>query len=127
MVEEKTSTSHGGPFMTPIIWPMVYIAIFIHSGFIYAITLMMSGKVQLYSYFWCKKFKFERSQNFKWNNFLFKVFFLIASSIIGVTAGSHRLYSHRSYKVTTSMKYFMLLLISISGQVNLSKLSVGSH
>lgn len=45
------------------------------------------------------------------------VLFLVIFSIFGVAAGSHRLYAHRSFKVSTPFKYFLLLLISISGQV----------
>lgn len=50
-----TNQTHKGPFLTPIIWPMVYIAAFIHSGFIYGMYLFLSGKVKLYSFYWCKK------------------------------------------------------------------------
>lgn len=113
-----SSSKSFQPFLTPIIWPMLYAAVFIHSGFIYGMYLMLTFRLKFYSYLWCKLL-FMVPQNLLIFSSQILVAFLVCSSIIGVTAGSHRLFSHRSYKVKTPMKYLVLLLISISGQVRI--------
>lgn len=44
-------------------------------------------------------------------------------SAIGVTAGAHRLYSHKAYKAKFLMKLFVIVLQTVAGQV--SKIDAG--
>lgn len=37
---------------------------------------------------------------------------------LGITAGAHRLWSHRSYKATRPLKLLLLTFYAIAGQVN---------
>jgi len=37
---------------------------------------------------------------------------------LGVTAGAHRLWSHRSYKAKLPLRIFLAICHSIAGQVN---------
>ena len=41
---------------------------------------------------------------------------------LGITAGSHRLWSHRSYKAKWPLRVLLCAFASIAGQVNLSYL-----
>lgn len=50
---EARSVGHDGLFLTSLIWPIVIIAVFIHTGFVYGVYLMITGSVKVYTYFWC--------------------------------------------------------------------------
>nr|AER29855.1 acyl-CoA Z6 desaturase [Planotortrix octo] len=47
---------------------------------------------------------------------LFFSFILLIASVIGVTAGAHRLWSHRSYKANLPLQIILMLMQSLSGQ-----------
>ena len=44
---------------------------------------------------------------------------LVFGSGIGVTAGAHRLWSHRSYKAKWPLRLILITLFTIAGQVRL--------
>lgn len=48
----------------------------------------------------------------------FVVFFLSIASFIGVAAGAHRLWAHRSYKAHGFLKFVLLILQTCSGTVS---------
>lgn len=53
--------------------------------------------------------------------FLFSLilaFALLYGSGLGVTAGAHRLWSHRAYKAKAPLRLFLLWLHTLAGQVN---------
>lgn len=52
--DPKMSSKTFQPFMTPIIWPILYAAVFIHSGFIYGMYLMLTMRIKFYTYVWCE-------------------------------------------------------------------------
>lgn len=43
-------------------------------------------------------------------------------SALGITAGAHRLWSHKSYKASTPLRVFLALANSMAFQVNKGKL-----
>lgn len=49
--------------------------------------------------------------------FLFSAFFMIEMSGFGITAGAHRLWSHRAYKAKWPLRLILVFLFTISGQV----------
>lgn len=49
---------------------------------------------------------------------LFIVFALIVFSGFGITAGAHRLFSHKSYKANAKLRLLLIFLFTISGQVS---------
>lgn len=46
---------------------------------------------------------------------------LVIGSGIGVTAGAHRLWSHRSYKAKWPLRLILITLFTIAGQVRDSR------
>lgn len=52
----------------------------------------------------------------------FSGFFCGAAVGLGVTAGAHRLWSHRAYKATLPLRILLITIFSMSGQVNTSPL-----
>lgn len=43
---------------------------------------------------------------------------LIVGSGLGITAGAHRLWSHKAYKATWQLRLLLTFLFTISGQVS---------
>lgn len=43
---------------------------------------------------------------------------LVIGSGFGITAGAHRLWSHRAYKATWQLRLILIFLFTITGQVN---------
>lgn len=56
--------------------------------------------------------------NFCMSSLLFVAFILLYGSGLGVTMGAHRLWSHRSFKATASLRLFLLWLHTLAGQVS---------
>lgn len=48
---------------------------------------------------------------------LFLAFLTIYTSGFGITAGAHRLWSHRAYKAKWPLRVILILLFTITGQV----------
>lgn len=68
--------------------------------------------------FWIYE-KSLRSLKFEWNQifFLFSVILLIIGSGFGITAGAHRLWSHKAYKAHWQLRLILIFLFTIAGQV----------
>lgn len=49
--------------------------------------------------------------------FVLLAFILLYGSGLGVTAGAHRLWSHRAYKAKAPLRLFLLWLHTLAGQV----------
>lgn len=58
-------------------------------------------------------------QNEQQNCIIFPVWALIVFSGFGITAGAHRLFSHKSYKANAKLRLLLTFLFTISGQVSL--------
>ncbi|XP_043273754.1 acyl-CoA Delta-9 desaturase-like [Venturia canescens] len=76
-------------------WPDLLAQIFIHVGFVYGFGLIFT-KAKLLTSLWA--------------------LFLIIMSGFGITAGAHRLWSHRAYKAEWPLRLILVFLFTIAGQ-----------
>lgn len=84
-------------FEQPLAWRNIYIMAVIHVGCIYGIF---------------------RVPEAKWQTWLMFIAYYLVSGL-GVTAGAHRLWCHRTYKATTPIKVMLMLFNCISFQNDL--------
>lgn len=96
-VEENTACEKKEKlvYKTRIVWFNVMLFVYLHLGFIYGLYLGFS------------------SASFK--TILFAYFYGSLGGL-GITAGSHRLWSHRSYKAKWPLRAFLCMLASIAAQ-----------
>jgi len=92
MTPPNEPNAGGGYFLTPINWFMVVYMLLTHIGAIYGLYRTSSMAVFLETIVWY--------QVCGW----------------GVTAGMHRLWSHRSYTAALPTRIFLILLASMSNQ-----------
>lgn len=114
-------------FRPELRWPDLCAQIFLHAGAIYGLVFQFYT-IKFYTLIWCKclrvnHFKFVcffwtygLIMIFVWVFVLFTVFALIVSSGFGITAGAHRLFSHKSYKANAKLRLLLIFLFTISGQ-----------
>ncbi|XP_044743803.1 acyl-CoA Delta-9 desaturase-like [Chrysoperla carnea] len=76
-------------------WPDLFGLVILHIAFVIAFILMFTT-AKFYTTLW--------------------TFFLIYASGFGITAGAHRLWSHRAYKAKWPLKLILTFLFTISGQ-----------
>jgi len=50
---------------------------------------------------------------------------LYEGGILGITAGAHRLWSHRAYKATWQLRLILMLLHTLAFQVRMSSFLLG--
>ncbi|XP_023308966.2 acyl-CoA Delta-9 desaturase [Lucilia cuprina] len=81
-------------FKAKIRWPDLGAQLFLHVGGLYGFYLLFSAK--FYTFLW--------------------VVFTIWASGIGITAGAHRLWSHKSYNASLPLRILLIFLFTIAGQ-----------
>ncbi|KAK9743780.1 hypothetical protein QE152_g8321 [Popillia japonica] len=86
--------SEDEKFIPRIKWPDLAAQLFIHIGCAYGLYLCF------YSRFYTSLF----------------AFCTIYTSGFGITAGVHRLWSHRAYKANWALRFFLVILFTITGQ-----------
>ncbi|KAK6629877.1 hypothetical protein RUM43_003698 [Polyplax serrata] len=92
---EKQNQDENKKFIARIKWADLSGLAFVHLGCIYGLYLLiLSRSIQTYAW----------------------LFFSIYSSGFGITAGVHRLWSHRAYKANYLLRVILLILFTISGQ-----------
>jgi len=84
------------PYQLEIVWKNVGLFAFLHLGSIYGLYLMLTGAVM-------------------WQTWIFIVLLYFASGL-GITAGAHRLWAHRSYKAKIPAKLILLLFDTLALQ-----------
>lgn len=77
-------------------WPDLIAQLFLHLGAVYGLFYLVTLQAKFYTYLW--------------------VLILIYSSGFGITAGAHRLWSHKSYKAAFPLRVLLVLLFTITGQ-----------
>jgi len=83
------------PYEPKIRWPDLIAQIFVHGGCLYGLYLACTS-AKLYTVIW--------------------VFVLVYTSGYGITAGVHRLWSHRAYKAKWPLRVLLAFLFTITGQ-----------
>uniref|UniRef100_A0A2M4BPJ9 Putative fatty acid desaturase n=1 Tax=Anopheles marajoara TaxID=58244 RepID=A0A2M4BPJ9_9DIPT len=84
------------PFRAQIRWPDFLAQLFVHVGFVIGAVLLVTLQVKLYTFLW--------------------TILLVWASGIGITAGAHRLWSHKSYKARWPLRLLLMFLFTICGQ-----------
>ncbi|OWR47309.1 desaturase [Danaus plexippus plexippus] len=83
-------------FKPRIKWPDLLVQLCLHSTTVYGFYLILVNRVKLYT--------------------ILFVFFTIYTSGFGITAGVHRLWSHRAYKANLPLRILLALLFTVTGQ-----------
>lgn len=86
-------------FVPQIRWPDFIVQLSLHLVSLYGFYLLLTNKLQLYT--------------------ILFVLVTIYSSGFGITAGVHRLWSHRAYKARLPLRVVLALLFTITGQRDL--------
>ncbi|XP_068153051.1 acyl-CoA Delta-9 desaturase [Drosophila tropicalis] len=92
--EATVNAEEEEEFKPQIRWPDLIAQTFLHSGALYGAYLLFYAK--LYTFLW--------------------VVVTIWVSGIGITAGAHRLWSHKSYNASLALRILLAFAFSISGQ-----------
>nr|XP_033329737.1 acyl-CoA Delta(11) desaturase [Megalopta genalis] len=92
---DKNYRSSKTKYVPRIRWPDLVAQIFIHAGCVYGLYLMLS-QAKLLTSLWA--------------------FVTIVISAFGITAGAHRLWSHRAYKAKWPLRLLLIFLFTIAGQ-----------
>ncbi|XP_055324482.1 acyl-CoA Delta12-desaturase-like isoform X2 [Sitodiplosis mosellana] len=94
--ENMDSVEHdAATFVPKIRWPDLTAQLFLHTGAIYGLIFQFYT-IRFYTLVW--------------------FFALIVFSGFGITAGAHRLFSHKSYKANAKLRLLLTFLFTISGQ-----------
>ncbi|XP_068972638.1 acyl-CoA Delta-9 desaturase-like isoform X1 [Bombus flavifrons] len=92
---DETYRSSKAEYVPRITWPDLIALIFVHVGCIYGLYLIFT-EAKLLTTLWA--------------------FVVIYTSGFGITAGAHRLWSHRAYKAKWPLRFLLILLFTITGQ-----------
>ncbi|XP_041989217.1 acyl-CoA Delta(11) desaturase-like [Aricia agestis] len=92
---EKLVAPQAGPWKYEFVYPSVIGTTYIHLAAIYGLYLAVTAA--------------------QWYTLVFTAFTAVAAGI-GVTAGAHRLWSHRSYKAKPPLHFLLMIMQSITFQ-----------
>ncbi|XP_046406704.1 acyl-CoA Delta-9 desaturase-like [Ischnura elegans] len=97
MSRAPTDTRVDGsrPFRASFKWPDLCAQVLIHGGCLYGFYLIFAS-ARVYTTIWA--------------------FFVLYASGFGITAGAHRLWSHRAYKAKWPLRLLLVFLFTITGQ-----------
>ncbi|XP_058059024.1 acyl-CoA Delta-9 desaturase isoform X2 [Anopheles bellator] len=84
------------PFRAQIRWPDLLAQLFVHVGFVIGALQLVTLQAKLYTFLW--------------------TVLLVWASGLGITAGAHRLWSHKSYKARWPLRLLLMFLFTICGQ-----------
>ena len=120
MLPGNVGTDHT--FKRKIVWFNAVGFLLLHMVGVAGVFTMILGYTKFATTIYCK-YKYDFCINLECFNVVFCLFrgpvlFLTFASGMGITAGAHRLFSHRSYKAATWLSVTLLLLHTMAGQVN---------
>ncbi|XP_017888699.1 acyl-CoA Delta(11) desaturase [Ceratina calcarata] len=95
VVDKTYRAGNSTEYVPRIAWPDLMAQVFLHVGFIYGFYLIFT-EAKLFTTLWA--------------------FFIVYTSGFGITAGAHRLWSHRAYKAKWPLRLFLIFLFTITGQ-----------
>ena len=88
-------------FPTVIVWKNVLLFIYLHAAAIYGAYLFVTGQVYLLSFIWGVPF--------------------YTMNGLGITAGCHRLWCHKSYKAKLPLRILLTFFQTVACQVSVQK------
>lgn len=102
-----------------IVWKNVLFFVYLHLGSFYGFYLIFTGQCKIATILMCMFYELHCS--LFWIQFLMKFFFfkailLIHWGLLGITAGAHRLWSHKGYKAKWQLKLLLTFFNTIAHQ-----------
>lgn len=91
----ETSSAEKKPFKVELVWRNIILFIILHSSFPIGTYMLITQR--------------------PWATLAFSIFGMYACGI-GITAGTHRLWSHRAYKASWPVQAFLMYLQTMAGQ-----------
>lgn len=118
LIEPKQNL-HSEEFRPQIRWPDFFAQLFLHVGFLIGLWLVITLQTKFYTVLWSKIILALAFKSFQliWFTLKFSALALVWASGIGITAGAHRLWSHKSYKAKWPLRILLMFLFTICGQV----------
>jgi stearoyl-CoA desaturase (delta-9 desaturase) len=106
-----------GKLFARIHWPALAFNIFVYIAGLYGLFNIFNNQVKWQTLLWCKLAILSICAR------IYIYYFKTAFSIFmkggaGVGPGAHRLFSHRSYKVTRPLKIWFIVSQTVAGQVS---------
>lgn len=95
MVDDASHQRVSKPYKMDIVWRNVILFVFLHIGAVYGLYLFVFKAM--------------------WTSMLFSSVLAFFAGV-GITAGAHRLWAHKSYKANTALKIILIIFDSISFQ-----------
>uniref|UniRef100_A0A6P7H619 Acyl-CoA desaturase 4-like n=1 Tax=Diabrotica virgifera virgifera TaxID=50390 RepID=A0A6P7H619_DIAVI len=95
----KDQIKRNGYFEQDLVWRNVIVYIVLHYLLIFAIWRLLTGQMKL-------------------GTFIFHCIYATAS-VLGITAGNHRLWAHRTYKAKLPLRIFLMLMQTTTIQNNI--------
>lgn len=92
----KPANTESENFRPQIRWPDLIAQVFLHAGFVIGLWELITLHTKFYTVIW--------------------TLLLIWGSGFGITAGAHRLWSHKSYKAKWPLRLLLMFLFTICGQ-----------
>lgn len=118
---KKTNSTTDEDYLPPreykLVWRNIFLYVVLHTSAIYGFYLMnFAGKWS--TLIWGE---FHHSINTQAADLHNRVLALLLYKLgcVGVTAGAHRLWSHRAYKAKTPLKIILMLLQTLAFQVSI--------
>lgn len=109
------STSAQKPYRLQIRWRNVFLLGYLHLAALYGLYLTVtSAKILTTIFGKIKDFKFYDILK---QGIFFTAFLLYQAGGLGITAGAHRLWSHRSYKAKWPLKVILVVFNTLAFQV----------
>ncbi|XP_008550319.1 acyl-CoA Delta-9 desaturase [Microplitis demolitor] len=94
-ITNNTNTNNNKKYKWSIVWRNVIAFIYLHVGSVYGLYLLFTG-AKLLTFMW-----------------IFVLGFLAG---VGITAGAHRLWAHKSYKAKWPMRFLLMILQTVAFQ-----------
>lgn len=111
----KTTNSNLPPREYKIIWINVIRYVLLHIFAIYGLYLSLFV-AKWFTFLWGEYSTFIRNDC---DYIQFLAIFLYQAGILGITAGAHRLWSHKAFKAKPPLKVVLMLLQTLAFQVSL--------
>ena len=116
-IEPKPNAS-SEEFRSQIRWPDFFAQLFLHLGGLIGLWYLVTLQTKLYTALWSKLQYAQMFADFFIHAFIFSALALVWASGLGITAGAHRLWSHKSYKAKWPLRLLLMFLFTICGQVS---------
>lgn len=92
----------------PIVWRNVLAFTYLHLGLFYSIYLGLSGQFKIYTHIFGEHFS-NQPKDVKLSNNIPGIFAATTGALV-ITAGAHRLWSHKSYNAKLPLRILLMTM-----------------